>query len=200
VSNLSHILSTRRSIRRYRAETIPKQLVEQLLTAAQWAPSAHNRQPWRFVVLSNKVERAQLAQAMAQQLHMERLADGTAPAVVQADAERSQTRIIEAPLAILVCVSMAEMDTYPDAARNEHEFLMAVQSTAMAVQNLLLQAHALGLGACWMCAPLFCPQTVQAVLALPNDWQAQALITIGFPANAGKPAQRKPLHEVTQWR
>lgn len=176
------------------------QMVEQLLTAAQWAPSAHNRQPWRFVVLTDKVERAKLAQAMAQQLQIDRLADGAMPAVVQADAERSQARILEAPLAILACVSMAEMDTYPDAIRNENEYLMAVQSCAMAVQNLLLQAHALGLGACWMCAPLFCPQTVQAALTLPSDWRAQALITIGFPASAGKPAIRKALHEVTQWR
>ena len=51
---------------------------------------------------------------------------------------------------------------------------MAVQSTAMAVQNMLLLAHAEGLAACWMCAPLFCPDTVRAALDLPADWQPQA--------------------------
>jgi nitroreductase len=59
---------------------------------------------------------------------------------------------------------------------------MAVQGTAMAVQNLLLAAHVAGLGACWMGAPLFCPDTVGETLDLPADWEPQALITLGWPA------------------
>ena len=77
---------------------------------------------------------------------------------------------------------------------------MAVQSVAMAVQNLLLAAHAEGLGACWMCAPLFCPDSVRAALGLAENWEAQALITLGFPANEGKPASRKPLSEAAAWK
>ena len=59
---------------------------------------------------------------------------------------------------------------------------MAIQSTAMATQNLLLAAHAEGLGACIMCAPLFCPAVVAKVLAAPPAWHAQSLVTIGLPA------------------
>ncbi len=59
---------------------------------------------------------------------------------------------------------------------------MAVQSVALACQNLLLAAHAYGLGACWMCAPLFVPHVVRQVLELPAAWQPQALITLGYPA------------------
>jgi len=65
----------------------------------------------------------------------------------------------------------------------------------MAVQNLLLAAHAEGLGACWMCAPLFDAEAVRQALDLPADWQPQALITLGRPASAGKPAMRRPLAE-----
>src|ERR1700704_3659263 len=61
------------------------------------------------------------------------------------------------------------MAPYPDPRRAQAEYLMAVQSVAMAVQNLLLAAHAEGLGACWMCAPLFCGEAVRAALALPAD-------------------------------
>jgi nitroreductase len=68
---------------------------------------------------------------------------------------------------------------------------MAIQSVSMAVQNLLLMAHASGLGACWMCAPLFCQDTVRQALSLPDDWEAQALITIGVPADEGKPRTRE---------
>ena len=75
---------------------------------------------------------------------------------------------------------MADMDQYPDDRRQQAERVMAVQSVALAAQNLLLAAHAEGLGACWMCAPLFCPDVVRDALALPEDWEAQALIHAGI--------------------
>jgi F420 biosynthesis protein FbiB-like protein len=89
------------------------------------------------------------------------------------------------------------MDDYPDARRRGHEMTMAVQSAAMAGQNLLLAAHALGLGACWLCAPLFCPDVVTATLALPPDWQPQGLITVGYPAET-KTKTRAPLETRVQ--
>jgi nitroreductase len=73
---------------------------------------------------------------------------------------------------------------------------MAVQSTAMAIENMLLAAHALGLGASIMCAPLFCPEIVRATLPLPAAWEPQALVTLGYPANDGKPYRRRPLEEL----
>ena len=77
----------------------------------------------------------------------------------------------------------------------ESEHTMAVQGTAMAAQNLLLAAHAAGLGACWMCAPLFCPDAVVAELALPADWEPQGIVTLGHPAESGKPFRRRPISE-----
>ena len=73
-----------------------------------------------------------------------------------------------------------------------------LQSVAMAVQNLLLAAHALGLGACWMCAPLFAPEIVRDVLQLDADWEPQALVTVGFPAEA-KAKTRAPLETVVRF-
>ena len=69
----------------------------------------------------------------------------------------------------------------------------------MAGQNLLLAAHALGLGACWMCAPLFCPDVVVDALRLPADWQPQGLVTLGWPAQT-RSRGRRPLDEVLLWR
>jgi nitroreductase len=61
---------------------------------------------------------------------------------------------------------------------------MATQSLALAGQNLLLAAHAEGLGACWLCAPLFCPHIVRDTLGLPADWEPQAFISLGWPAES----------------
>jgi coenzyme F420-0:L-glutamate ligase / coenzyme F420-1:gamma-L-glutamate ligase len=200
VADIHQLIHSRRSIRRYAATPVPREVVERLLTAAVWSPSAHNRQPWRFVVLTEASAKEQLARAMGDKLRADRLADGDPPAVVEQDAARSYARITEAPVAVLACLTLAEMDTYSDEQRARAEYLMAVQSVAMSLQNLLLAAHAEGLGACWMCAPLFCSTVVRAALSLPIDWEAQALITLGYPANAGKAAQRRPLGNVTLWR
>jgi coenzyme F420-0:L-glutamate ligase/coenzyme F420-1:gamma-L-glutamate ligase len=197
---LLEIIQTRRSIRRYTAEPVPPEVMERLLSAAIWAPSAHNRQPWRFAALTAPGTKERLARAMGDRLRADRLADGDDPEVVRRDAERSHARLTQSPVVIAVCLTMADMDKYPDERRSRAEYLMAVQSVAMAVQNLLLAAHAEGLGACWMCAPLFCPDVVRTTLGLPEAWEPQALITLGYPANGGKPTQRKSLEVVTLWR
>jgi F420 biosynthesis protein FbiB-like protein len=193
-------IHARRSIRRYTPQPVPAEIVERLLTAATWAPSAHNRQPWRFVILTEAPVKERLARAMGAQLASDRLTDGDPARAVEADTNRSLARLISAPLIIVAGLTLQDMDAYPDPRRQKAETLMAVQSVAMAIQNLILAAHAEGLGACWMCAPLFCPDIVRAILDLPADWEAQALITLGYPANSGKPAARKPLANVVVYR
>ena len=180
--DLIELIHSRRSIRRYTDAAVPPELVERLLTAATWAPSAHNRQPWRFAILDDAATKVRLAAAMGERLRRDLAADGLDAAAIERDAGRSHARISGAPLLILLCLTLADMDAYPDTRRRGHEMTMAVQSAAMAGQNLLLAAHALGLGACWLCAPLFCADTVREALALPVDWQPQGLITVGFPA------------------
>jgi coenzyme F420-0:L-glutamate ligase / coenzyme F420-1:gamma-L-glutamate ligase len=187
----------RRSIRRYRAEPLPDGLIQRLLDAARFAPSAHNRQPWRFALLDDERKR-RLAAAMGERLRADRTADGDARDDIERDVERSHARIVGAPAVIAACFSLADMDRYPDARRADAERLMAVQSTAMALQNLLLLAHAEGLAACWMCAPLFCPDTVRTALDLPTDWQPQALITLGYPAASGRKRERRAISEFVR--
>src|SRR3990172_10873852 len=135
---------------------------------------------------------------MVERLRADRTRDGDPPDAIERDVKRSYERIVNAPLVIVTCLSMRDMDRYPDERRASAERTMAVQSVAMAVQNLLLAAHAEGLGACWMCAPLFCPDTVREAMGLPEDWEAQAVITLGYPANAGtlRAASPRSLAEV----
>lgn len=192
------VIRARRSIRRYLPAKVDEEIVQTLLAAAADAPSSHNRQPWRFVVLRPDEHKAQLANAMGERLRADRTRDGDRADVIEADVARSFARITGAPIVIAVCLTLRDVDQYPDAKRNQAEFLMAVQSTAMAVQNLLLAAHDAGLGACWMCAPLFCPDAVSTALALPADWQPQALVTVGYPADGGKPYQRRPLADLVK--
>ena len=195
----TELIAGRRSVRRYEERTIAPATVEKLLRLAICAPSAHNRQPWRFAVLTDALHKQKLASAMGERLRHDRLGDGDANEAIAADVSRSYARITAAPVVVVACMTLEDVDTYPDARRRAAESQMAAQSTAMAVQNLLLAAHAAGLGACWMCAPLFCGDVVQETLRLPRQWLPQALVTLGHSAHAGKPRMRRPLADVVRY-
>ncbi len=196
---LAELIRTRRSIRRYAPAAIDRAVLEELLTAATWAPSAHNRQPWRFCVVTGDDAKQRLAAVLGARWRADLSADGADPAEVARRVAVSYERITTAAALVIACVSMADMDVYPDPARQTAEWTMAVQSVALACQNLLLAAHAHGLGACWMCAPLFAPDRVRAALDLPAEWTPQALITLGVPAET-KTKERAPLAACVVWR
>jgi F420 biosynthesis protein FbiB-like protein len=194
------LIARRRSIRSYRPEALPRETIERVLEAAVWAPSAHNRQPWRFAVVTADGAKERLASEMGARLRVDRGRDGDPQEAIEADARRSRRRITGAPCVIVVCLSMEDMDRYPDEGRSQAEYLMAVQGAALATENLLLAAESEGLGACWMCAPLFCQDTVAAALELPAGWLPQGLITLGYAAGQGKEPIRKPLSDVVSWQ
>lgn len=171
----------------------------QMLEGAIWSPSAHNRQPWRFVVIETAETKERLALAMGARLREDLTRDQIAQDIIDQDVARSYDRITSAAAIIVVCMTMADMDVYSDDRRNENERVMAIQSVAMAGQNMLLMAQSLGLGACWMCAPLFVPDVVQQTLALPQDWVAQGMVTMGFPAQT-REKNRKPLESSVLWK
>jgi coenzyme F420-0:L-glutamate ligase/coenzyme F420-1:gamma-L-glutamate ligase len=193
------LIHTRRSIRRFEPHSVPQEVLLRLLEAATWAPSAHNRQPWRFVVLPGDAARRRLADAMAARLEADLRADGVPEDAIAADTGRSRRRLTGAGALIVVCLTMADMDDYPDARRRSFEHTMAVQGVAMAAQNLLLAAHAEGLGAVWMCAPLFCQDTVRAALDLPPDFEPQGVIALGYPAEEREKG-REPLETRVVFR
>ena len=199
-------LFSRRSIRQYRPEPVAEDIIRRILAAAHAAPSAHNTQPWRFVVLQDASVRRSLAESMAEAYSRDAEADGQTPAArgqapeaIRARNERSVARISAAPLAILACV---DEGCLPSGAgrRAEGERLLLSHSVAASVQNMLLAAHAEGLGACWICAPAFCPQTVRDNLQLPERWIAEALVLIGYPAEEPRKPDGRAMDEVVQWR
>src|SRR3990172_2877533 len=197
--SLTALMGSRRSMRRFRREPIRGVVVRRILSAACLAPSSHNRQPWRFEVLAQPTDKDRLARAMGERLRADRLRDGDDPSDVEADAMRSYSRITGAPVVIVASLTMEGMDAYPDERRAEAERQMAVQSVAMAGYGLLLAAHAEGLGACWLCAPLFAPQVAVDALGLPPSWQPQGLVLLGRPADFGRERGRRPVEEVARF-
>jgi F420 biosynthesis protein FbiB-like protein len=186
----------RRSVRVYQDRLVPRAALEALLEAARWAPSPHGRQPWRFVVLTRAEPKARLAEAMGDEWQRTLAMDGQPSEVIQLRLEKSRQRIREAPALMLACLYLEELDRYPDADRQHAEEVMAIQSLGAALQNLLLSAFAIGLDCGWMCAPLFCPDTVRAALDLPAALTPHALITVGYAAQEPKRRPHRPWSEL----
>ncbi len=195
--HLREFLCSRRSVRRFLAEPIPRELIDRILETATWAPSSHNRQPWRFAVLFSQEAKERLANGMAADFQEDLLADGLSSQEVAARVERSRSRILEAPIVILLCYDPSDMDEYPDELRRQAEYVMGVQSVALAGGSLLLAAHAVGLGGVWVCAPLFAPETVRKVLDLPPMWQPQGMLLLGYAAKLPEPRPRRPINEIS---
>lgn len=194
--DLPEIIRGRRSVRRMRSDPVPPEAIEAVIDAATWAPSPHGTQPWRFVVLTRDERKRALADAMAETWRRQLALDGQDAETIEARLAGSRRRLLEAPVLILLCLYLADLDRYPDAQRQAAETTMAVQSLGAAAQNLLLMAYRLGLDTGWMCAPLFCPDVVRATLGLPDDLIPHALITLGYAAADPVRRPRRPLKEM----
>lgn len=198
--DLPELIRGRRSVRRMRSDPIPPEVVEAVLEAAAWAPSPHGTQPWRFVVITEPTRKEQLAQAMADTWARQLALDGEAPERIAQRVAGSQRRLREAPVLLLFCLFLGDLDRYPDSERQAAEEIMAIQSLGAAVQNALLMSYRLGLDTGWMCAPLFCPATVRQVLGLPEELIPHALVTLGYAAADPQRRPRRPLAElIVRW-
>ena len=183
-------------MRAYRSDDVDLGVIRQALEDACWAPSPHHTQPWRFVLIASEAERRRLAEAMGERWQEDLSQDELSPRLIDGQLKGSRVRLGKARTLVVVCLSQNDLDRYPDQRRQAAERDMAVQSIGAAVQNLLLALHLNGLAACWMCAPLFCPEVVQATLDLPPDWEPQALITIGRAVEPPPAPQRRPLDDL----
>ena len=134
---------------------------------------------------------------MAADFQRDLVRDGVPPEKIHAQIKRSKERITSAPVAILLCLDMREMDVYPDEKRNKAEHMMAVQSVAAAGMQLLLAAHAEGLGGVWACWPLFAQETIRTTLDLPENWEPQGMFFAGYPEFIPKIRDRKSVEKVS---
>lgn len=166
------VLRRRRSVRAFRREPVPRHLLEQVLEAARWSPSAGNLQAWEIAVVSDPAVRRRLAHAAYGQ---EFLAEAPHVLAVSALPERSAVRY----------------------GRRGRE-LYCLQDATLAAGYLLLAAAALGLATCWVGA--FAEEEVRRLLGLTPEHRPIALIALGYPDEDPPPPPRLPLSALVRWR
>ncbi len=196
---LHAFLRTRRSIRRFKPDPVPQDCLYRILETATFAPSAHNLQPWRFVVVTNSVMKSDLAQAIAARFRQDMQAEGIPEADIQARGKRTLRRTVQAPVIVVLCRDTAQVKLEQDLFLQQNEILMGIQSVALAGLQLLLAAHAEGLGATWICWPIYAPDETCHALELPKEWDPQGMLFLGYPGEVPEAPERNSLQEVVRF-
>ena len=186
--DLYQAIKERRSVRKFKEIPVPKDLLEKIFDIALWAPSGMNRQNWKFFLLTGerKEELVSIAstsftylEPQLQELYAEK------PKIIEA-TRRFFKRLGGAPL--VVCAYFE-----PANAEDTTSF----QNVAAAIQNLLLVAHAEGLGTCWMTGPVTVEEEISRFLGV-EDMTLVAVIPMGFPDETPKIPPRRPERVVYQ--
>src|SRR4030042_1106622 len=127
MSRVTDAIKTRRSIRKYSARKISAEGISEILEAARWAPSAHNAQPWRLIVLIDETLKRNLAEAMANAWMADLIKDGTPAEVRENMTKASVERFTHASVLIVACITMNDMIQYADEPRKKCEHHLAGQ-------------------------------------------------------------------------
>ena len=195
--NLINVMKNRRSYKyEFEKKKVERKTVEECIEIARWAPSAHNGQHWRYIILENNDLRKVLIDKINQKLKDDLKKDGKGEDFINFKINKTRDKFIEAPLLILLCLDKSALETYRDEERIFNEFILGVQSISSSALYFLLALEIKKLAACWYCAPLFAKEVVKQALNLPETYVPMAFFTVGYPLKNINTPPRKELHEV----
>ncbi|MEE9323624.1 MAG: nitroreductase family protein [Candidatus Aenigmarchaeota archaeon] len=164
---LGEAIRNRRSIRSYQNRPVEDEKIEKIIEAAHWAPSAGNLQSVEYIIVKDKETKERLAEAALGQDHVR-----------------------EAPVNIVICCNFRKIAHY--GRRGEE--LYSLQESGACVQNLMLTAHSLGLGTCWVGA--FSEEKAREIIGTKENVRPVGIITLGYPDESPGSSRRGPKDSV----
>jgi len=167
--DFSEVIRTRRSVRAFKRDPVPEDVMSKVLDAARIAPSGSNRQPWRFILVTDEVLKQKMISAC-----------------------NNQEFIAQAPVIVVACGQRLRLNR--GGYMGEMSTLLDV---AIAFTHLVLAARAEGLGTCWIGA--FSNDEIKKLLQIPNEYEVVAATPLGFPENENafsETTERKTLDEI----
>jgi F420 biosynthesis protein FbiB-like protein len=183
-------IKERRSIREFEKKDVELDKLQLILEAGTWAPSANNGQPWKFVVVKDKNTKERLLRRF-----LDRMQDYFERQGMPSDKIRDfWSGILSAPVCIFVFCDTNVVEIEKEF--EEIEMLWSTQGVSAACQNMLLAAHALGLGTVWTGASLIVDDDVKSALEVPDGVRLVTMIAVGYPASRPAPPIRRSLSDV----
>jgi len=210
MGDILDVISSRKSIRRYTEAPIPDEVLEKILEAARWAPSGENEQPWKLIVVRDAETRKKISEiariGSGQRMTAEYCLGKLQPrfeGIEDVERRESLMRFLctgevsafpaRAPLLIVVVGSLHGMFDTP-------------YDLSACIENMLLEAHSLGVGACWIHGPAVYPRMVEKLkklLKIPagmGDYKVLAIVSFGWPLEERRhPRPKKSLEEIVYW-
>jgi len=213
MGDIIDIITTRKSIRRYTTDPIPDEMIDKILEAGRWAPTGENSQPWRFIVVRNPETKRAIGELGRIFTGSWATADYCLGRIQQRFAEIQDPEQREKVLKIMYSGQVSE---FPGKAAVIIVVLGSIREAAgphdipydlsACIENMILEAHSLGIGSCWVHAP--CGSTRRVVklkelLKIPTgmgDYKALAIVAFGWPLETRKhPRPKLPLEDLVYW-
>jgi len=210
--DLDMLIKGRRSIRQWKKDEVPDELIRKAVELATWAPNGGNYQGWRFIVVKKKETFEKMANAV--QSVADKIASWPEAMPWQEDVNRYQRNssyFRNAPVCIGMFISeyqsvmdkvLMARESFDPEAKNILGFRRSaptsVQSAAAAVTTMLLIFHQMGLGAVWLGAPLMAKKEIETLLKVPMNLSLTSLIAVGYPDESPR-RERKPVDQVLEF-
>jgi nitroreductase len=210
VADILDLISSRRSVRRFKEEPVSDEIVNKLIEAARWAPSGENEQPWKIIVVRNQETKSKIAEIAKLGTGGRVTAEYSLSDYWQkkfAGVKNPETRARlfrtmytgqasefagNAPVVMVVIGELKEMFDTP-------------YDLSCAIMSMLLEAHSLGLGACWVHGPSVYPSLVKRMkelLKVPTgmgEYKLIATVSLGWPAESPKAREKKEFGDIVFW-
>lgn len=201
--NVMEAIQGRRSIRKFKEQPVLDSVLRQVLEAAICAPSGSNRQPWRFIVITDPAIRKRLV--VCTQEAIAGVTEDVQPGFTAGFSAYSQhfQNFGQAPALIVVLHKIEPMlaSLFKEGSSSCNriqalEMKSSVMSVSMAVQNLLLAATDQGLGSCVMTGPLIASEALSRMLSVPEGWDLLCMVSVGYPDEEPQPLRKKTVDQV----
>ena len=192
-------IENRRSIRKYKRHEISKEIIEDIIYSATLAPSAKNRQPWKFIVYQGE-EKSKLVDVMHQGIKLEKITHKLMPewAFAIPDAENTVRVMEEAPC--LIAVLNTNQKTPFDSIEDEKRIVEICDSLSIgaAIENMILTATSYGVGTLWIANTCFAYN--ELIDFIETDSQLTGIVAIGFANETPAKRPRKPVADIVEYR
>lgn len=210
MGDILDVISSRRSIRRFKPDPVPDELIDKIIEAARWSPSGENEQPWRLIIVRDPETKAKIGQIAKVgsgaritaefslsdywQKHFAGVKDPVKREKLFKTMYTGQVSEFagNAPVVIVMCGILEDMFDTP-------------YDLSACAMNILLEAHSLGLGACWVHGPAVYPSLIKRVkelLKIPSgmgEYKIISTISLGWPDESPKVRGKREASEIVYW-
>ncbi len=196
---LLDVIGTRASVRRFRPDPVPDEVVERILWAATRAPTAGGRENWLFVVVKSEELRRSFHRLLveAHTIYAREIAK-MPPERIERWRKLMEEGMYLAPLYIAVYIDSSKLSSESGSEAFMAELVMEIQSAAAAMENAILAAWCFGVGSVWIGVPLLVEEKFRGLLGLPPSYRIMGVLALGYPQETPSPRRRKSPEEVSK--